>query len=139
MYKKSTIILLLVASIVTACKDKKEEVCVAPTIEKNLIGTWQATFTSESGNAGPASVTFREDGTMTGIGPLFKSKLSPTYVWKDDSWEKDRIGIAFTLRGANSAMEPFAGFSKASYYVDENECTKVVLRSAGNGTFELTR
>lgn len=138
MYKRTTL-LLLIAALLTACKDKKEEDCVAPVIEKNLLGTWQATFTSESGNAGPASVTFREDGTMTGIGALYKSTSAPTYSWKDDAWEKDQIGIAFTLRGANSATEPFAAFSKASYYVDENECGKVVLRAPLDGTFELTR
>lgn len=139
MYRKSTLVLLLAAAILTACKDKKEADCVAPTIEKNLLGTWQATFTSKAGNSGPSTVTFKENGTMTGIGSLFKNTSAPTYSWKDDSWEKDQIGIAFTLRGASSATEPFASFSKSSYYVDENECNKVVLRAPLGGTFELTR
>ena len=97
MYRKSTLVLLLAAAILTACKDKKEADCVAPTIEKNLVGTWQATFTSKAGNSGPSTVTFKENGTMTGIGSLFKNTSAPTYSWKDDSWEKDQIGIAFTL------------------------------------------
>ena len=139
MHKKSTYILLLVAALLTACKDKKEEVCIAPTIEKNLIGTWQATFTSESGNAGPASVTFREDGTVTGIGAIYKDDFSPKSIWKGDAWEKDKIGIALTFRGASSATGPYSVFSKASYYVDENECNKVVLRAPLDGTFKLTR
>ena len=41
MYKKSTFILLLVVALVTACKDKKEEECVTPVIEQNIVGTWQ--------------------------------------------------------------------------------------------------
>ena len=139
MYRKSTLVLLLAAAILTACKDKKEADCVAPTIEKNLVGTWQATFTSESGNSGPGSVTFREDGTMTGIGALYKDDFSPNSIWKGDTWEKDQIGIALTFRGASSATGPYSVFSKASYYVDENECNKVVLRAPLDGTFELTR
>lgn len=138
MYKRTTL-LLLIAALFTACQDKKEEICVAPIIEKNLLGTWQATFTSESGNSGPVSVTFREDGTVTGIGALYKSDFSPNSIWKGDGWEKDQIGIALTFRGALSSTGPYSAFSKASYYVDENECGKVVLRAPLDGTFELTR
>lgn len=139
MHKKTTLLLLLLATLFTACKDKKEADCVAPIIEQNLLGTWQATFTSESGNAGPGTVTFREDGTVTGIGALYKDDFSPNSIWKGDGWERDKIGIAITFRGAASAAGPYSVFSKGSYYVDENECNKVVLRSTFNGTFALTR
>ncbi len=139
MYKKTTILLLLLSVLLTACKDKEEVDCVAPDIEKNLLGTWKATFTSKAGNSSPSTVIFKEDGTMTGLGPLFKNASAPNYIWKDDSWEKDQLGIAFTFRGAVSPTGQYSAFSRSSYYVDENECDKVVLGAADNNTFELTR
>ena len=48
MYKKSTLLLLLIAVLFTACQDKKEEDCGAPAIGQNIIGTWRTTLTYPS-------------------------------------------------------------------------------------------
>ena len=135
MYKKSTLILLFAVSLLTACKDKKEEACVAPAVEKNIVGAWQV-FSKETGGAseGPYKLSFAADGKITGD----KDELA--------AFAGEDAGTALTLKwkkATGNAIELIyitdVGDFGFEMNVTKNECDLIVLDSGLGVTIELKK
>ena len=121
MYKKSTIILLLLVALVTACKDKKEEDCVAPAIEKNIVGTWKVEMDlGPLGKEGGFTAVFKPNGELVDendlfyIGFMLDNQGSVTRYWQ----VKD---------GRVLVSDKKAGAPTFEFDVTENTCERIVL------------
>lgn len=121
MYRKTTILLLFLAALFTACKDKKDEDCVAPAIEQNIVGTWQVeTDLGPLGKQGGFTANFKPNGELVDQDDVFYIGIDPgnsgpvTRYWQ----VKDgRVLISDTKTKAPSF----------EFDVVENTCEKIVL------------
>ena len=129
MFKKSTLIVLFTASLFTACKDKKEEECVAPAVEKNIVGTWQAYLSVLGDDAiGPFPLTFTADGKIIDEDNKL-AEISGQDPGDDVtlSWKKTADGIEYT------ESSDFGEIS-TELEVTTNECNHIVL---GDGILDF--
>ncbi|MFN8348666.1 MAG: hypothetical protein U0X91_26945 [Spirosomataceae bacterium] len=61
---------LVIVILLVGCKSKSEE-CIAPAIDKNLVGTWKAVVTEDGDVSGTGTLTFNADGTINDPENLF--------------------------------------------------------------------
>lgn len=132
MYKKSTFLLLLVAALLTACKDKKEEDCVAPAIGQNITGTWQVEMDlGPLGKDGGFTAQFKSNGELVDqddifyIGMVLDSQGPVTRHWRV---ENGRVLVSDTK----------AGTPTFEFDVMENSCQRIVLDDGGFILLTLT-
>lgn len=121
-------IVLILSALFVSC-DKKDEdtVCVAPAIEKNLIGLWDAILMSDESTK--YVLEFKNDGTYAeSSGLLFGTDNSPAMTWKQ---KKDSVII--TGKYSNSTSGSY------SFSVLMNTCEKVVFDMEGIDKLMLTR
>jgi hypothetical protein len=124
-----------VSLLVSSCKSSDPTpACVAPAIEKNLVGSW----TVKSGSK-TAPVTFKADGTyvddqsaLVGI-----TGSTSTKTWKAGVGPNNTSILDFTAK----ATDPKASPSEVTIFttVTTNECNNIVLTLALFGSVTLTR
>lgn len=119
----------VIAVLFIGCSSKSEE-CVAPTIEKNLVGTWKAVVIEDSEESGTGTLTFNADGTINDPGNIFLGSPVSKSTWKVVS------GDVETTFSTNSAPISTVSFT---FKVKENTCTKIILDVFGLYTVELTK
>lgn len=72
---------LVITVLFLGCKSKSEE-CIAPAIDKNLVGTWKAVVTEDGDVSGTGTLTFNADGTINDPGNIFLGKPVSKSTWK---------------------------------------------------------
>jgi hypothetical protein len=125
---KSLASFLVVIVLVLGCTSKSEE-CIAPAIDKNLVGTWKAVVTEDGDVSGTGTLTFNADGTINDPGNLFLGKPISKSTWKVVGGD---VETKFTMDGPVS-------YVSFTFIVKENTCTKIVLDVFGLYTVELTK
>ena len=121
-------LILILSALLVAC-DKKDEdnACVAPAIEKNLIGLWDAILMSDKSTK--YVLEFKSDGTYAeSSGLLFGTDNSPAVTWKQ---QKDSVIITGKYNNSTSGSYSFS--------VLMNTCEKVVFDMEGIDKLALTR
>ncbi len=131
MYKKTTILLLLLTVLLTACKDKEEADCVAPAIGQNIVGTWTMNVDLGAlGNDGPFTANFKANGDLVDqdntfyIGVDTGNNGPVTRYWQVKNGQ--------VLISQSKTTDPNFEFD-----VKENSCDKIVLND-GFGDITLT-
>jgi hypothetical protein len=119
---------LVIVVLLVGCKSKSEE-CIAPTIDKNLVGTWKAVVIEDGDESGKGTLTFNADGTINDPGNLFLGKPVSKSTWKVVIGD---VETKFTMDGPVS-------YVSFTFKVKENTCTKIVLDVFGLYSVELTK
>ncbi|GGC12670.1 hypothetical protein [Dyadobacter sediminis] len=119
---------LLLSALFVACDKKdKDAVCVAPSVEKNLIGLWDALLMSDEGTK--YVLEFKSDGSYTeSNGLLFGTDNSPVNAWKI---QNDSIFLTSKYNNQTAGSYTFP--------VLTNTCEKVVFDMEGIDKLILTR
>lgn len=78
---KSLASFFVIVVLLVGCKSKTED-CVAPAIDKNLVGTWKAVVIEDSEESGTGTLTFNADGTINDPGNLFLGGPVAKSTWK---------------------------------------------------------
>ncbi|KAA6440855.1 hypothetical protein FEM33_04815 [Dyadobacter flavalbus] len=121
------IILILSALFVSCHKKNESDVCIAPTIEKNLVGIWDALLMSDEGTK--YILEFKNDGSyVESNGLLFGTDNAPDITWKI---QKDSVVVTGKYNNATSGSYSFS--------VLTNTCEKVVFDMEGIDKLILTR
>lgn len=119
---------LVIAVLLVGCKSKSEE-CIAPAIDKNLVGTWKAVVTEDGDVSGTGTLTFNADGTINDPQNLFLGSPVSKATWKVVGGD---VETKFTMDGPVS-------YVSFTFIVKENTCTKIVLDVFGLYSVELTK
>lgn len=120
---------LLIAVLFIGCKSKSEE-CIAPAIDKNLVGTWKAVITEDGDVSGTGTLTFNADGTINDPQNLFLGSPVSKATWKIVGGD---VETTFTKAAGSVSYISF------TFKVKENTCTKIVLDVFGLYSVELTK
>lgn len=132
MVRKTSLFVLLLVATLLSCKDKEEE-CVAPSIEKNIIGTWKAVHKDGADTYGPYNVTFKADGTLTGAAQLLVDEDIDDADLISQTWEVINGALVVTF-------EEETGTVPLTLTVKENTCNKINLNlTLLNSTVELSK
>lgn len=126
---KSLASFFVIVVLLVGCKSKTEE-CVAPAIDKNLVGTWKAVVIEDSEESGTGTLTFNADGTINDPGNLFLGSPVTKSTWKIIGGD---VETTFATSGTSVSSVSF------TFKVKENTCTKIVLDVFGLYTVELTK
>ncbi|HAK75541.1 MAG TPA: hypothetical protein DCM71_01190 [Runella sp.] len=126
---KSLVSFFVVIVLLVGCKSKSED-CVAPAIDKNLVGTWKAVVIEDSEESGTGTLTFNADGTISDPGNLFLGSPVTKSTWKVIGGD---VETTFATSGTSVSSVSF------TFKVKENTCTKIVLDVFGLYTVELTK
>ncbi|AYQ32951.1 hypothetical protein [Runella sp. SP2] len=126
---KSLASFFVIVVLLVGCKSKTEE-CVAPAIDKNLVGTWKAVVIEDSEESGTGTLTFNADGTINDPGNLFLGSPVTKSTWKVIGGD---VETTFATSGTSVSSVSF------TFKVKENTCTKIVLDVFGLYTVELTK
>ena len=126
---KSLVSFFVVIVLLVGCKSKSED-CVAPAIDKNLVGTWKAVVIEDSEESGTGTLTFNADGTINDPGNLFLGSPVTKSTWKVIGGD---VETTFATSGTSVSSVSF------TFKVKENTCTKIVLDVFGLYTVELTK
>lgn len=130
MMKKSLMLLVVFALFMGSCK-KKDEECVAPAFDKNLVGTWAVSY-SGLATGGPVSAVFKADGTMEGEFTALASQLAmkPLTNFK---WVATSTSV--TVSGTDAA----GATTSIPLTMKENVCNKIVLDYLSSITIEMKK
>ncbi len=130
MMRKNLLFFVVFALILGACK-KKEEECVAPGIEQNLVGSWTANYSGLQ-TGGPVDVKFEANGTMSGgftaLASAIAMKPLSNFKWAASA---NVVNVSGTDADANVVPIPLT--------VLKNTCNEVELSFTGLVTIKLTR
>ncbi len=125
MFKKSVLFLFLFVSFM-ACKSDKDEACIAPSIEKNIVNTWKASIIEDNKVTDSGEMIFLADGTVKDTKNIIVGEPIDSITWKvvDGKVEMEFLDDGMSV-----------GFG---YFIKENSCNKIVLLS-GFFILELTK
>lgn len=112
---KSRILFVLFTVSLWACKSSSET-CVAPALEKNIVGSWNATLKEKGAPDETGVLVFNADGTLKDAKSLLLGVAVPKITWKVTA---AKVEVTFTEDAAN--------FSTLTYTATENSCTKIIL------------
>ena len=126
---KSLASFFVIVVLLVGCKAKSEE-CIAPAIDKNLVGTWKAVVTEDGDVSGTGTLTFNADGTINDPQGIFLGSPTSKSTWKVVGGDVEAKFIT------NSAPISSVSFT---FKVKENTCTKIVLDVFGLYSVELTK
>jgi len=122
------LIALNLSVLFISCHKKDEDIdCVAPSIEKNLVGIWDALLMSDEGTK--YVLEFKSNGSYAeSSGLLFGTDNSPVNTWKIQ-----KESIVLTSKYNNQTTGSY------SFPVLTNTCEKVVFDMEGIDKLILTR
>lgn len=126
---KSLASFFVIVILLVGCKSKTEE-CVAPAIDKNLVGTWKAVVIEDSEESGTGTLTFNADGTINDPQGIFLGSPTSKSTWKVVGGDVEAKFIT------NSVPISSVSFT---FKVKENTSTKIVLDVFGLYSVELTK
>lgn len=81
MFKKSVLFLFLFVSFM-ACKSDKDEACIAPSIEKNIVNTWKASIIEDNKVKDSGEMIFLADGTVKDTKNIIVGEPIDSITWK---------------------------------------------------------
>jgi hypothetical protein len=126
MFKKSVLFLILFVSFM-ACKSDKDEACIAPSIEKNIVNTWKANYIEDKEVTDSGEMIFLADGTVKDTKNIIMGDPVDSITWKVVD---GKVEMAF--KDASGEIEFTMG-------VKENSCNKIVLSLQPLFDIELTK
>ena len=129
--KKSLLFLFLVFALVACNKDKEEE-CIPPAVEKNILGAWSGIAKVDDLTSDPFDVTFNEDGTYADPEELLLGGEINDIVLTDRTWKIEANRLILRVSKGFNALS-------LEYIIKENSCDKIVIEYLDLGTVELRK
>ncbi|MFN8343965.1 MAG: hypothetical protein U0X91_03120 [Spirosomataceae bacterium] len=120
----------VIVVLLMGCKSKSSEECIAPAIDKNLVGTWKAVVIEDGDESGKGTLTFNTDGTINDPQNLFLGSPVSKTTWKVVGGD---VEATFNKAAGSVSYVSF------TFKVKENTCTKIVLDVFGLYSVELTK
>jgi hypothetical protein len=123
-------LILLLMIFAVSCRDKKEEVCMPPSVVRHLPGEWGAKGTLMGEPVLVNKLVFLESGDLVGSEKIFENTFEDV---RHVTWRAERQNVFLSLEYGSGSTVEFV------LPVLDNQCGKMVIGEEGVLYLELLR